>query len=491
MKRASSLEGMGLVSVITLDKRQLTDPDLEVPGRKVADSPATETRWGSRGSFISNTPNSFSRKSYFTSTNNASTDEGEEEGAFFTDIDSVHGSRQAALSAKLQSPKRMFGKGMTEQASFICADKGIDAEGAVNHMSHLQNFRVNPASLPISASVVDEVNINIHFADLSSIQHICDGSNSNLFKCSFDGKPVIAKRLKIDRINTPHVLSEFEFESEFLRRAYKCPHLVRIYGSGCDKIQESDLPEDMSYEPESQLSVVDPDGSRHVLVPFVVIERLNGGTLSYFLKKPRSYHARPFPLLRCFSIWKELAEALLFIHERFQEGCCVIHRDLKPDNICFDDDDRLRLIDFGLSICIKRAGGGSSSGDTYDMTGGTGSLRYMSPEVALSQPYNDRTDIYSFGIIAYEVLTGVAPFGSMDRAKFLKRVAGNHERPDVNIDDYGRRITAPQKAKDLMVACWQPDISKRPSAAEVLRVCEELVEEEATRLATKKGCLCS
>ena len=394
-------------------------------------------------------------------------------------------------SAKLTSPKRMFGKGLQKRNSITrSTEKDLDKEDGVNRVSRAGNhtYHVDVGGMALCPEDAGKVKLDVSFADCTKVTHICDGSNSNLFKADFSGTPVIVKRLKIDRINKAHVLDEFEFESEFLRRSSKCPHLVRIYASGMDRLSEFDLPDDVAFDPSSQLSIVSESGERMVQMPFVIIERLTGGTLSYYLQKKRSYHSRPFSLVRTFQIWKELAAALDFLHNQFDSNCCVIHRDLKPDNICFDDKDTLRLIDFGLSICVNKA---RCSDEVYIMTGCTGSLRYMSPEVASSRPYNDRADIYSFGIIAYEVLTGVAPFGSMDRAKFLKRVAGNKERPDINIDDYGRRINAPQKAKDLIVACWQHDISKRPSASEVLLVCEELVEEEKTRLATKKGCVCS
>ena len=101
----------------------------------------------------------------------------------------------------------------------------------------------------------------------------------------------------------------------------------------------------------------------------------------------------------------------------------VLHRDLKPDNIGFTLDGALKLIDFGLAKIVENAS--PLSDDVYRMSGETGSLRYMAPEVriypALSQqtsispltprrsqvadnlPYNHKGDVYSFGIILWEM----------------------------------------------------------------------------------------
>jgi len=403
---------------------------------------------------------------------------------------------RSVTSTKLKSPKRMFGKGLAVRNSITQGSQlpELDAETAgATRLSHLapacSKFRVDVGSLPLkSSSSISEasVKIDVSFVDCTSIEHICDGCNSNLFKAEFDGKPVIVKRLKIERINMPHVLSEFEFESEFLRRSLQSPKLVRIYASGMDQVSEFDLPEDVKFDPKSQLSIVTDEGDRKVLVPFVIMERLTGGTLSYFLSKPRSYHSRPYSLLKTFNIWKQLAEALVFLHDDFDANCSVIHRDLKPDNICFDANDQLRLIDFGLSICVKKT---QCVDEAYAMTGCTGSLRYMAPEVASNKPYNDRADIYSFGIIAYELLTGVAPFGTMDRNSFFKRIVEGRERPQLNQDEYARRINAPQMAKELIASCWQHDFTQRPKASEVLRICLELHHEE-TKAATKRAAAC-
>jgi Protein kinase domain len=109
----------------------------------------------------------------------------------------------------------------------------------------------------------------------------------------------------------------------------------------------------------------------------------------------------PLPAEQAASYVKTIAEAIQFAHQRG-----ILHRDLKPQNVLIDADDRPRITDFGLAKRIETDSGLTRTGDIV------GSPSYMSPEQASSrlEEVGPQSDVYSLGAILYELLTGRAPF---------------------------------------------------------------------------------
>ena len=143
---------------------------------------------------------------------------------------------------------------------------------------------------------------------------------------------------------------------------------------------------------------------------FVVLERLDGGTLTQCLgydtrirdRRRRFWKKRHFSYLDILRCARSMSSAMAYCHSGAVKGGVVLHRDLKPSNIGFTLDGKVKVIDFGLARILDDAT--PESDEAYVMSGETGSLRYMAPEVADCRPYNHKADVYSFGESFEDVL---------------------------------------------------------------------------------------
>ena len=133
-------------------------------------------------------------------------------------------------------------------------------------------------------------------------------------------------------------------------------------------------------------------------VLYLVMAFADGGSVSDRIRRG------PLPLAEIQRLFGQVAEALDYAHRQN-----VIHRDIKPDNILLDREGHVLLSDFGIVKIIEE----SEKTINLTATGGlVGTPSYMSPEQAQGLPVNDRTDIYSLGIVVYEMLTGKQPFSA-------------------------------------------------------------------------------
>ncbi len=136
---------------------------------------------------------------------------------------------------------------------------------------------------------------------------------------------------------------------------------------------------------------VGQEGATH----YIAAEYLEGATLSQTITAQRG----PLPLPRIVNIINQLASALDFAHARG-----LVHRDIKPSNAFIGADDHVTLMDFGIAKALQ---GGAQMTRTGTMVG---TPEYMSPEQAEGRPVDRRSDIYSLGVMLYQLLTGRVPF---------------------------------------------------------------------------------
>lgn len=118
--------------------------------------------------------------------------------------------------------------------------------------------------------------------------------------------------------------------------------------------------------------------------------------------------------------------------------------------------------------------------------GETGSRRYMAPEIGLHQRYNEKVDIYAYGVILYEIMTGTTPFSGFKMDKFDDLVFRRHNRPPMDYDIYGRVPKIIPPVKSFIERCWDKESAKRPTAREALDL---FTKQEAEAKSKNKGFL--
>lgn len=132
--------------------------------------------------------------------------------------------------------------------------------------------------------------------------------------------------------------------------------------------------------------------------PFLVMELVRGRSLDRLLD-PSS----PLPTGEALRIAAQILDALVYVH---RNG--VIHRDIKPSNVMLTGDGRVRVMDFGVAHRQETRGGGGRLTASDEILG---TAAYMAPEQIASAPLDSRADLYSLGVVVYEMLAGRMPYG--------------------------------------------------------------------------------
>ena len=201
---------------------------------------------------------------------------------------------------------------------------------------------------------------------------------------------------------------------------------------------------------------------------FLYMQGLYAISMEYFNSHPLGEEIKdeqPMPLKLAVKYACDIATGMSVAH---QAG--IVHRDLKPANILIDKSGLLKIVDFGVAAA-------RSSGDTQLTKTGyvIGSPKYMAPEQILGKKVDEKADIYSLGVILYEMLTGIPPYRRGDHmAVMYQHVQGKAPKAgDVNKD-------LPAAVSEAVAKCMAVDKNKRYSSMDELRtVCGRVLAEEA------------
>ena len=250
------------------------------------------------------------------------------------------------------------------------------------------------------------------------------GGMANVYKAydSIDDRIVAVKILRDEHMQNDELLRRFRNESKAIA-VLSHPNIVKVY--------------DVSFNEDIQ---------------YIVMEHVDGITLKEYIEQQK--------VLR----WKEAVHFTVQILRALQHAHDkgIVHRDIKPQNIMLLEDGTIKVADFGIARFAR-----ASQHTVTDKA--IGSVHYISPEQAKGELSDEKSDIYSIGVMLYEMTTGTLPFDADSPVSVaLKQIQSQAKRPRVINPDI------PEGLEDITIRAMQKDPARRyQSAAEMLRDIDE------------------
>eukprot|EP01156_Anaeramoeba_ignava_P021462 Anaeramoba_ignava/c19096_g2_i1.p1 GENE.c19096_g2_i1~~c19096_g2_i1.p1 ORF type:complete len:328 (+),score=98.32 c19096_g2_i1:218-1201(+) len=263
-----------------------------------------------------------------------------------------------------------------------------------------------------------QINKEIDFESLILKKFIARGSFKEVFQGVWLGLDVAVMKLLFSESMSELEMNDFKTELSILSQLAH-PNIVQFFGA-CTK--------------EPNLCII--------------VEFCHQGNLFDYLQS----EAQELPKQKQLRLAMDITKGIYYLH-----AYKIIHRDLKSPNILLDEFGVAKIADFGLSRTIDKS--------RTHLNSMVGTFNWMAPEIMYGDNYSFPADIYSLGIILWEIQTRKVPFEGLSAAILTKRVAIENKRLDL-----------PQNGifNSVIQQCWRIDPKKRPTIDQVLKMIEDI-----------------
>ncbi|KAM0826269.1 hypothetical protein ACQ4PT_068994 [Festuca glaucescens] len=296
-----------------------------------------------------------------------------------------------------------------------------------------ENVPSTSVKIPTDGGDVWEIDLKL----LKFGNKVASGSNGDLYRGSYCSQDVAIKVVRPERISAD-MYRDFAQEVYIMRKV-RHKNVVQFIGA-CTR------------QPNL----------------YIITDFMSGGSVYDYLHKKSS----SFKLPEILRVATDIAKGMNYLHQNN-----IIHRDLKTANLLMDENKVVKVADFGVARVKDQSG---------VMTAETGTYRWMAPEVIEHKPYDHKADIFSFGIVVWELLTGKIPYDYLTPLQAAIGVVQKGIRPTIPKDTH-------PKLTELLQKCWHRESDERPDFSQILEILERLSKEVRAdgdgRQKTKSGFL--
>ncbi|EER97120.1 serine/threonine-protein kinase STY17 [Sorghum bicolor] len=287
----------------------------------------------------------------------------------------------------------------------------------VENIQIAENSAADHVEIPTDGASEWEIDVKL----LKFGNKVASGSYGDLYRGTYCSQDVAIKVLKPERINAD---MQREFAQEvYIMRKVRHKNVVQFIGA--------------STKPPNLC---------------IITEFMSSGSVYDYLHK----HKGVFKLPALVGVAMDVSKGMNYLHQNN-----IIHRDLKTANLLMDENGTVKVADFGVARVKAQSG---------VMTAETGTYRWMAPEVIEHKPYDHKADVFSFGILLWELLTGKIPYEYLTPLQAAVGVVQKGLRPTIPKHTHAR-------LSELLQKCWQQDPAQRPDFSEILETLQRIAEE--------------